>query len=50
MSWYVAEMASYQDLYGAFGGAMIVILWFYAVSLSVLIGAVANVELRAPSA
>ncbi len=49
VSWYVQELSGYQDLYGAFGGAMIVILWFYAVSLSVLVGAVVNVELRAPS-
>ncbi|HVK73678.1 MAG TPA: YihY/virulence factor BrkB family protein [Kofleriaceae bacterium] len=50
VSWYVSSMSDYQTLYGAFGGAMIVIVWFYAVSLAVLIGAVVNVELRAPSA
>jgi membrane protein len=49
VSWYVSELSGYQALYGAFGGAMIVILWFYAVSLAVLVGAVVNVELRAPT-
>lgn len=49
VSIYVTRWASYQSLYGAFGSAMVVLLWFYAVSLSVLIGAVFNTELRAPS-
>lgn len=49
VSWYVSTWSSYTDLYGAFGGAMIVLLWFYAVSLAVLVGAVVNVELRAPT-
>lgn len=45
VSVYVRELAGYQDLYGAFGGAMIVLLWFYAVSLAVVIGGVVNAEL-----
>lgn len=45
VSYYVTELAGYQDLYGAFGGAMIVLLWFYAVALAVVIGAVVNAEL-----
>lgn len=49
VNYYVTEWASYGNLYGAFGGAMIVILWFYTMSLAVLIGAVVNVELRSPS-
>ncbi len=48
VSIYVTRWASYQLLYGAFGSAMVVILWFYAVSLAVLIGAVFNTELRTP--
>lgn len=48
VSVYVTRWASYQLLYGAFGSAMVVILWFYAVSLAVLIGAVFNTELRVP--
>ena len=49
VSAYVTRWASYQSLYGAFGSAMVVILWFYVVSLAVLIGAVFNTELRVPS-
>jgi membrane protein len=49
VSIYVTDWASYQSLYGAFGSALVVILWFYVVSLSVLIGAVVNTELRVPS-
>ena len=49
VSIYVSRWASYQSLYGPFGSAMVVILWFYAVSLAVLVGAVFNTELRTPS-
>jgi membrane protein len=45
VSYYVTELAGYRSLYGAFGGAMIVLLWFYVVSLAVVIGAVTNAEL-----
>jgi len=45
VSYYVTELAGYQTLYGAFGGAMIVLLWFYAIALAVVIGAVVNAEL-----
>jgi membrane protein len=48
VSYYVTELAGYQDLYGAFGGAMIVLLWFYVVALAVVIGAVVNAELASP--
>ncbi|MBK9030531.1 MAG: YihY/virulence factor BrkB family protein [Myxococcales bacterium] len=49
VSYYVTDLASYQALYGTFGSAMVVVLWFYACSLAVLIGAVVNTELRVPS-
>jgi len=49
VSYYVSELAGYRSLYGAFGGVMIVLLWFYAVSLAVVIGAVTNAELAATS-
>ncbi len=49
VSYYVTELASYQSLYGAFGGVMVVVLWFYACSLGIMIGAVVNTELRVPS-
>lgn len=50
VSYYVTELAGYQSLYGAFGSAMIVLLWFYAVALAVVIGAVVNAELASPRA
>jgi membrane protein len=49
VSYYVTELAGYRTLYGAFGGAMIVLVWFYVVSLSVIIGAVTNAEVAATS-
>jgi membrane protein len=49
LSYYVTEV-SYANLYGAFGSALVVILWFYVCSLAVLAGAVLNFELRAASA
>jgi len=45
LSYYVTRV-SYANLYGAFGSAVVVILWFYICSLAVLIGAVLNFELR----
>jgi membrane protein len=49
VSYYVTALAAYRSLYGAFGGVMIVLLWFYVVSLAVVIGAVVNAELASPS-
>jgi membrane protein len=49
VSFYVTDLASYRSLYGTFGSAMVVVLWFYACSLAVMIGAVVNTELRIPS-
>jgi membrane protein len=46
LSYYVTRV-SYANLYGAFGSAIVVILWFYVCSLAVLTGAVVNFELRA---
>ncbi len=44
LSLYVDRVANYNGLYGAFGGVMIVVLWFYVSSLVILIGAVINEE------
>jgi membrane protein len=49
LSYYVTEV-SYANLYGAFGGALVVMLWFYVCALAVLTGAVFNKELRATGA
>ena len=45
LSLYVDHVANYSGLYGAFGGVMIVVLWFYVSSLVILIGGVINEEL-----
>ncbi len=45
LSYYVTRV-SYANLYGAFGSAVVVLLWFYVCSLAVLAGAVVNYELR----
>jgi len=46
LSLYVEGIADYNGLYGAFGGVMIVLLWFYVSSLVILIGAVINEEVE----
>jgi len=46
LSLYVDRVANYSGLYGAFGGVMIILLWFYVSSLVILIGAVINEELQ----
>jgi membrane protein len=46
LSYYVTRI-SYANLYGAFGSAVVVLLWFYVCALAVLTGAVVNFELRA---
>lgn len=46
LSLYVDHVANYSGLYGAFGGVMVVLLWFYVSSLVILIGAVINEEVE----
>jgi membrane protein len=46
LSIYVDRVADYNGLYGAFGGVMIVILWFYVTSFVIVLGAVLNEELE----
>lgn len=40
--WYVVNLANYQKTYGAIGGIIIALLWFYLSGLSILIGAELN--------
>ena len=42
---YVGSIGSYGMTYGALGGAMFILLWFYFTNLSVLVGAEVNGEL-----
>jgi membrane protein len=44
--WYISEFANYQKTYGAIGGAMVTLLWFYVSGLAMLIGAEINAVLE----
>ncbi len=37
--WYVSHFGDYQKTYGAIGGALVTLLWFYGTSLAILLGA-----------
>jgi membrane protein len=43
---YVANFASYNATYGAIGGVIVTMLWFYVSSLAVLLGAELNAEIE----
>jgi membrane protein len=43
---YVSRFASYNATYGAIGGAVVLMLWFYASALAVLVGAELNSEIE----
>ncbi len=37
--WYVRHLGGYQPTYGAIGGVIVTLLWFYFISLAILLGA-----------
>jgi membrane protein len=43
---YVANMGSYTEAYGAIGGVMVLMLWFYISGLVLLVGAEMNAEIE----
>ncbi|MEO8256237.1 MAG: YihY/virulence factor BrkB family protein [Acidobacteriota bacterium] len=43
---YVSHFAAYNATYGAIGGVIVLMLWFYVSSLAVLIGAELNAEIE----
>ena len=45
LGFWVDRVANYNVLYGAFSGAIVLLLWFYLSALSILIGAGINAEL-----
>lgn len=46
LSLYVDHVADYNDLYGAFGGILVLLLWFYVSAFVILLGAAFNHELQ----
>ena len=44
--YYVANLGSYTETYGAIGGVMVLMLWFYITGLVILIGAEMNAEIE----
>ena len=45
-AWYVDTFASYGKTYGALGGVIALLMWFYLSSLTVVIGAEINAEME----
>jgi membrane protein len=43
---YVQNVASYNAAYGAIGGVIVLMLWFYVSALAVLVGAELNAEIE----
>jgi len=43
---YVARFSNYNETYGAIGGVIVLLLWFYASGLAILIGAEMNAEIE----
>lgn len=44
--YYVASMGNYTESYGAIGGVMVLMLWFYISGLVILVGAEMNAEIE----
>ena len=47
--WYVIHFGNYQRTYGAIGGVIVTLLWFYFSGLAVLLGAQLNATIRQAS-
>jgi membrane protein len=49
LKWYVIHFGNYQKTYGAIGGVIVALLWFYFSGLAVLIGAQLNATIQQAS-
>ena len=49
-AWYVGSFASYGKTYGALGGVIALLMWFYLSSFTVVIGAEINAEMERQTA
>jgi membrane protein len=45
-AWYVGSFASYSKTYGALGGVIALLMWFYLSSFTVVVGAEINAEME----
>lgn len=45
-SWVATNLGAYNQMYGALGGVVLLLLWFYISSFAILIGAEINAELE----
>jgi membrane protein len=46
LKYYLATAGNYNETYGAIGGVMVLLLWFYLSGLAILIGAELNAEIE----
>jgi membrane protein len=46
VSYYVSNFGSYTETYGVIGGVMVLMLWFYASGIAILVGAELNAEIE----
>ena len=49
-AFYAAQLADYQETYGALGGVILLLMWLYITALVVLVGAELNSEIEAQTA
>jgi membrane protein len=48
--WYASHFGEYEKTYGAIGGVIVALLWFYASGLAILVGAELNAAIEHPQA